>query len=131
MNVGTQLKFPDGFGSISSSQTLYLLNNSSPDGRVICVEFVTAKDTRRADFHFFQREDFEQGLLDGHISTSRDEMPVWLERIKGLNIHTFETERTGAKRSNFERAEDRECIIQPLVAREKEIASSKSKCNSQ
>lgn len=124
MNVGTQLKFPDGFGSISSSQTLYLLNNSSPDGRVICVEFVTAKDTRRADFHFFQREDFEQGLLDGHISTSRDEMPVWLERIKGLNIHTFETERTGAKRSNFERAEDRECIIQPLVAREKEIFAS-------
>lgn len=124
MNIGTQLKFPNGFGSISSNQTLYLLNSSSRAGRIVCVEFVTAKNTRRADFHFFQREDFEQGLLDSQISTSRDEMPVWLERIKGLNIHTFELERTGAKRSNFERAEARACIIQPLVAREKEIFAS-------
>ncbi|MCP1289669.1 hypothetical protein NK214_05640 [Chromobacterium sp. S0633] len=124
MNVGTQFKFPNGFGSISSNQTLYLLSNSSSADRVICVELVFAKNTRRADFHFFQREEFEQGLLDGQISMSEEKVPVWLERIKGLNIQTFEAERTGAKRSNYECAEARECIIQPLVAREKEIFSS-------
>ncbi|WP_174876043.1 hypothetical protein [Vogesella oryzae] len=124
MNVGTRLEFPEGLGSISNEQTLYLLDNSSLEDRVICVEFVTAKDTRRADYHFFQREDFEQGLLNGQILTSRDEMPAWLDRINGLNIHTFEIERTGAKRSNLERAEERRCIIQPLVAREKEVFAS-------
>lgn len=123
MKIGTQLQFPNGFSHIHSHQALYLLNNDSKTEWVTCVEFVTSPKSRRADLHRFQREDFEQGVLDGLIIEAEYQptLPPWLKAMEGINLQSFELERNGAKRSNLETALLRECIIRPLVVRVNEI----------
>ena len=125
MNIGTRLKFPDGFGAISKNQQLHLLDNSPGTKWTTLVEFIGGKHPR-ADFHRILRDDFESGLSLGLIRATdkQSTLPLWLEPLEGINLAGLELERLRRKKSNIERATDRMCFIQPLVARSKEIFES-------
>lgn len=125
MNVGSQLLFKNGYLQISSNQELYLLYAKSRKW-VTCVEFIDAKNARKAVIYQFCREKFERGIgkeislvdhdhHDHDCDDEKDKLPPWLKPIEGLNIHSFELERMNAKKSNLECALDRECIIYPLL----------------
>ena len=125
MNIGARLEFPDGFGAIAKTQQLHLLDNSPGTKWTTLVEFIGGKHPR-ADFHRILRDDFESGLSLGLIRATdkQSTLPLWLEPLEGINLAGLELERLRRKKSNIERATDRMCSIQPLVARSKEIFES-------
>jgi hypothetical protein len=108
MNIGTRLKFPDGFGAISKNQQLHLLNNSRKTKWTTLVEFIGCKQPR-ADFHRILRDDFELGLHSKLIreTDKQPTLPQWLEPLEGIDLAGLELERLSRKKSNIERATDR------------------------
>jgi hypothetical protein len=104
---------------------LHLLDNSSTTQWTTLVEFISSGDGR-ADFHRIRREDFEAGLCSGHIrkTDKQPTLPIWLERLEGMDLASIEIGRLRRKKSNIERANDRLYAIQPLVDRIEEIFAS-------
>lgn len=80
-----------------------------------------------ADLILINRRAFEAGCQDGMIipATTQDTLPPWLKELEGLDLSQIDQFRQSSfKQSHRQRVEERYLLIQPALAKIKEILAS-------
>jgi hypothetical protein len=126
MGPGTQLKAPEGMGSMQRDLTYYLVASRTQHGHVLLAWFEVAGHEQRVHFIRMASRDFENALVSGRVVCAREQstLPPWLKGLEGVDVASLEESRRSKVKSYQERAESRLESIAELVDRHEKIVAS-------
>lgn len=120
MSIGRQFIAPQGWGSLVSSTTYYLLANRPDLDAVTFAWFTQSKTEWRVYFIRLPRGDVEAALRDHHLVEAPEQasLPPWLKAIEGVSLDGLEIDRANPVKTYREHATSRLNIISPFLTEE-------------
>ena len=120
MHIGCQFLAPQGWGSLASDATYYLLSNRPELSTIAFAWFTLAKTEWRVYLIRLVREEVEAALEDGRlvIAPQQSTLPPWLSDIEGISIDGLEDGRVKPAKTYRQHATSRLETITPFLTEE-------------
>lgn len=117
MSIGRQFIAPQGWGSLASSTTYYLLANRPDLDAMTFAWFTQSKTEWRVYFIRLPRGDVEVALRDRRLIEAPEQasLPPWLKAIEGVSLDSLEVGRVNPVKTYREHATSRLSIIAPFL----------------
>ncbi len=126
MHIGIQLIAPDGFQLLEKGEVYHLLRNDARRERVLLVHFLPSSQGYEGTLVILNRSCFESALVDGLIAPcpAQSMLPPWLTKLEGVALKDRDRRRRHAKKSHFDRINERYQHIKPLIERLDEVLAA-------